>query len=209
MKSAIGVIVAVGIIVAALLFGGMAFLGSTQPKPDTVSRDQLNDWQQTAAWYQAKTAELQQDKATMAERQHALEMQLQSERDNNKTTMALLAAQGQSGTDYAPWAIAGGVLLLGGGLAVAMFRRQPQVQPQQQPIIIQLPQMAQPAQYAQLPDGRIEALEAKVMQIEGGINQVVGYIEAQRAERIQIQRPQSQPLQVTQTKARGQIVGPR
>lgn len=206
MKSAFAVIAVVGILAATILFGGMAFLGSTQPKPDTVSRDQLNDWQQTAAWYQAKTAELQQDKATMAERQHALEMQLQSERDNNKTTMALLAAQGQSGTDYAPWAIAGGVLLLGGGLAVAMFRRQPQVQPQQQPIIIQLPQQAQ---YAQLPDGRIEAIEAEVAQIRGGIAQVVGYIESQRADRVQVQAPQGKRLQVTQTKARGQIVGPQ
>lgn len=196
------VVVVFGILVVAVLFGGSAIINTTKPREDTVSREQMNDWQQTAAWYQAKTAELQQDKATMAERQHALEMQLQSERDNNKSTLALLAA-GQ--TNYVPWLIAGVVLLAGGGLAVAMYRRQ-SPQAQQQPIIIQLPQ---PPQYAQLSDGRIEALEAEMAQLRGGISQVVGYIEGRRGEQVQVQSPRGTPLQVTQTKARGQIVGPR
>jgi len=118
--------------------------------------------------------------------------------------MAVLAAHGQSGMDYAPWLIAGAVLLVGGGIAVAMYRRQP-AQPQQ-PIIIQLP-TSQPV--ALLPDGRIEAIEAEVMQIKSGISAITGYIEGRRVEHVQISKPQGQPLQVTQTKARGQLVGPK
>ena len=203
MKSGFALIAVVGILVVAVLFGGSAIINTTKPREDTVSREQMNDWMNTAAWYESQAKQLEQDKAAMAEKQHALEMQLQSERASNQTTLALLA-QGQ-GNNTVWLVVAGVVLLVGGGLAVAMYRRQsPQAQPQ--PIIIQLPQQAQ---YAQLSDGRIEAIEAEVAQIRGGITQVVGYIEAQRAERVQVQAPQGKRLQVTQTKERGRIVGPR
>jgi len=202
MKSAFAIIAVVGILAATILFGGMAYLGSTQPKPDMVSRDQLNNWQQTASWWQSQSKQLEADRAAIAERNHALEMQLQSERDNNKTTMAVLAAHGQD-SDSMPWLIAGGVVVLGGALALVTLRKP---QAQQQPIIIQLPQQTQ---YAQLSDGRIAAIEAEVAQIKGGINQITGYIEGRQVNRVQIKAPQGEPLQLVQRKSRGQIAGPQ
>jgi len=76
MKHWIGIVFVVGILAALALFAGSALIDSSKPRSDTVSREQMNEWQNAAAWYQSQTKQLEQNNAVAVEKAHALELQL-------------------------------------------------------------------------------------------------------------------------------------